>query len=161
MAQQPNVEIVDSDKPRTHLEPGPAGSWRSDKPGLSAGPESLPSGRGFGHAGSDQGWAYVLVDRATLPDDDPRLRVVVLGLVMARASASGRAPVPQDIDAALMLCGFGDDARPELVARRERWLAAVAHDSRPGQTAIGEVDRELITAKPEQIRYAHRLSEKS
>lgn len=120
----------------------------------------MPQGPGFGHAGPDPGWAYTVVRRADLPNDDPRLEAVVVGLVLARSSALGRAPIPEDVDAALILCGYGDDAPPEVVERRERWLAAVAHDNRPGATAVGDIDRELITAKPEQIRFAHRLTDK-
>jgi len=161
MAQQPNVEIGEADRPRSKLEPGSAVSWRSSKPGLSTGPEDIPVGPGFGHAGPDPGWAYQLVRQADLPGDDPRLESVVVGLVLSRASAVGRAPVPEDIEAALVLCGFDDDASSDWVERRQRWLDAVPHDQRPGATAAGEVDRELITAKPEQIRFAHRLSEKA
>jgi hypothetical protein len=47
------------------------------------------------------------------------------------------------------------------VERRKRWLAAAAHDKRPGATAVADVDRNLIVNKPEQIRYAQRLRDKS
>jgi hypothetical protein len=161
MGQQPNVEVTESMLPRTTPAPGAAGAWRAAKPGLSEGPHDIPSGPGFGTAGPDQGWAYGLVDRADLPDEDPRLKSVVLGLVMARAAALGRAPIPTDIAAALMLCGYGEPKNSDLAARRGRWLAAVPHEKRPGATAVGEVDRDLLRAKPEQIRYAHRLSEKA
>ena len=120
----------------------------------------VPVGPGFGQTGPDPGWAHRLVRRAELPDDDPRLEPLVVGLVLARASAFGRAPVPEDIDAALALCGYGDAADSEWVERRERWLAAVPRDKRPGATAVGEVERHLLMARPEQIRYAHRLSDK-
>jgi hypothetical protein len=115
----------------------------------------------FGTPGPDPGWAVKLVAKAKLPDDDPRLRDVVTGLVIARAAAFGRAAVKEDIDAALVLCGYGDESRPELAERRRRWLAATAHDSRLGATAVAEIDPHVITAKPEQIRYAHRLQERS
>ena len=161
MAQQPNVELTEATKPRPTLEPGPAVKWRSSKPGVPSGPDDVPEGGRFGSAGPDHGWAVKLVANAELPDDDERLRSVVIGLVQARAAASGRAPVPEDIEAALVLCGYGDDASDDLVHRREHWLAAVPHDKRPGETAVSEVDRDLIRAKPEQIRYAFRLSEKS
>lgn len=161
MAQQPNVETSGANGPRPKPAPGPATTWRSDKVGVPAGPADVPRGSEFGHAGPDPGWGIRLVREADLPDDDPRLRPVVTGLVLARAAASGRAPVPEDIDAALILCGYGDDPHPDLIERRERWLAAVAHDKRPGATAVSEVDRDLIINKPEQIRYAHRLSEHS
>ena len=160
MAQQPNVESTEAHKPRETLEPGPAVKWRSSKPGVPNGPADVPSGGRFGSAGPDPGWALKLVANADLPSDDPDLAAVVTGLVLSRASASGRAPVPEDIDVALVLCGFTEDASPALVERRERWIAAVPHDKRPGQTAVADVDRELIVANPDQIRYALRHSER-
>jgi hypothetical protein len=159
VAQQPNVEITEATRPRQALEPGPAKKWRSAKPGIPAGPADVPQGAHFGHAGPDPGWALRLVAKADLPSDDPRLESVVTGLVMARASASGRAPVPEDIEVALFLCGYGEDAQPELIERREKWLAAVPHEKRPGEAAVADVDRELIVNKMEQIRYAYRLSD--
>lgn len=160
MAQQPNVERTPATAPRDKPAPGPATSWRSDKVGIPTGPADVPRGSEFGHAGPDPGWGLRLVRDAELPDEDPSLRSVVTGLVLARAAASGRAPIPEDIDAALILCGYSDDApNPELVARRARWLAAAPHDKRPGATAVSEVDRDLIVNKPEQIRFAYRLTE--
>ena len=100
-----------------------------------------------------------MVREAELPDDDPSLRSIVIGLVLARAAASGRAPVPEDIEAALVLCGYGEEAPEELIDRRKRWLAAAPHDKRPGATAVSEVDRDLIVNKPEQIRFAYRLTD--
>ena len=72
----------------------------------------------------------------------------------ARAAALGRAPIPEDLNAALVLCGYGFDAPPEVIERRNRWLAAASHEVRPGETAVAEVDRTLIVGKPEQIRWA-------
>lgn len=159
MAQQPNVESTEAHKPRVTLEPGPSVKWRTSKPGVPAGPADVPSGGHFGSAGPDPGWALKLVANADLPSDDPNLASVVTGLVLARASASGRAPVPEDIEVALVLCGFSEDASAGLVERRERWIASAPHDKRPGQTAVADVDRELIVAKADQIRYALRRAE--
>ena len=153
MGQQPNIEISEAEKPRAVPEPPPARRWRPTKPGLITSPDQVPTGGKFGAAGPDAGWGLRLVAEAELPDDDPRLKGVLAGLVTARAAAFGRAPVPEDIEAGLMLCGYGYEAPSEVMRRRERWLAAVPHESRPGSTAVAEIDRELLTAKPEQIRY--------
>lgn len=161
MAQQPNVELTDAEKPRLVPEPGPAHKWRANKPGVAQGPSEVPRGGSFGAAGPDAGWGLRLLEFTKLPDDDPDLKEVVAGLVMARAAGLGRAPIPEDIEVALVLCGYGDGVSPELVERRKRWLAAAPHDQRPGQTAVSEVDPDLIINKPEQIRYAQRLSEKA
>ena len=158
MGQQPNIEVGDESKPRSGLTPGPAVKWRSNKPGVPSGPADQPD---FSHTGPDPGWALKLVAQTDLPDDDPKLGAVVTGLVLARAAALGRAPVGEDIDAALVLCGYGEEATDEIVERRHRWLAAVPHERRPGETAVSEVDAQLLISKPEQIRYAYRLSEKS
>lgn len=161
MAQQPNVEITEGEEPRPLPQPGPAVHWRSTKPGVPSGPEDVPRGGRFGTTGPDPGWAVHLVRITDLPDDDPRLEQVVIGLVMARAAGMGRAAIPEDIEAALVLCGYGEEPRSDLVERRKRWLAAVPHDKRPGATAVAEVDRDLLMAKPEQIRYAYHLHEKA
>lgn len=159
MAQQPNVEATEATRPKPVLEPGPSARWRSDKPGVPAGPADVPSGSGFGHTGPDPGWALSLLANVDLPTEDKRLESVVIGLVQVRAAACGRAPVPEDIDVALVLCGYGVEASAEILERRERWLQAVPHESRPGETAAGEVDRDLIQAGPEQVRFAMRLSD--
>lgn len=161
MAQQPNVETTEANEPLAKLESGPSVKWRAGKPGVVSDPADVPSGGRFGSAGPDHGWAMKVVAQVELPSTDPALRSVVLGLVQARAAAHGRGAVPEDVDAALVLCGYGEDASPTIVERRERWLLAAAHDRRPGASAVAEVDRDLIAAKPEQIRYALRLSGKA
>ena len=151
MAQQTNVEITAAEKPRTRLEPGPAVKWRSDKPGMSTGPDEVAGGGYFGTTGPDPGWGLKLIAQATLPNDDEHFREVVTGLTLARAAALGRAPVPEDIEVALALCGSGFEAPEQVVARRERWVEAAAHDRRPGATAVAEVDRSLLLETPTRI----------
>lgn len=158
MAQQPNVEITDAERPRAIPQPGVAVKWRADKPGLPVGPTGTPGGGYFGTTGPDHGWGMRLVNQADLPDDDPDLRRVLAGLVMARAAALGRAPVKEDLEVALILCGYDDDPPAELVERRERWLDASPHEHRPGATAVAEMDKETLVMKPERLRYALRHS---
>jgi hypothetical protein len=124
------------------------------------GPADVPRGGKFGLVGPDPGWASKVVGAAKLPDESPALRSVILGLVMARAAALGRAAVPEDVEAALVACGFYEEAPANVVARRKRWIAAVAHDSRPGETAVAEMNRALLIDKPERIRWAQRMVEK-
>lgn len=159
MAQQPNVEITEAEQPRRVLEPGPAVDWRSEKPGIPYGPGDVPQGGRFGTTGPDPGWGVKIVNRAELPDDDPRLRKVVTGLALARAAAAGRAPVPEDIEVALALCGYGVEAGPEILERRKRWLEATAHESRSGETAVAEVSKDLLLDRPDQVRFRLRRAE--
>jgi hypothetical protein len=154
MGQQPNREITEAEAPRKTPEPPPARSWRPTKPGVITSPDQVPRGGRFGAAGPDAGWALHLLSMSELPEDDPNLRGVLAGLMTARAAALGRAPIMEDLEVALVLCGYGFEASPELMAKRERWKAAVHHESRPGQTAVSEVDRELMLNKPEQVRWA-------
>lgn len=159
MGQEPNVELSEADLPRRSLEPPSSKGWRSSKPGIPVGPADVPQGGTFGVIGPDPGWATKLVRRAELPDE-PGLPEVVTGLVMARAAALGRAAVPEDIEAALMLCGYGEEVPAEIMKRRRRWLAAVPYETRPGETAVSEVDRALLVHKPERIRWALRLGDR-
>lgn len=153
MAQQPNVEVTAEELPRATPHPGPAKKAREDKPGIPQGPGDWPRGGAFGVTGPDPGWALRILSQTDLPDDDPRLRKVVTGLMLARSSVLGRAPVKEDIEVALILCGYFDGAPKKLVERRRRWLAAVPHETRPGETAVAEIDRSELVNRPEQIEY--------
>jgi hypothetical protein len=153
MGQQPNIEISDSEKPRQTLQPPAAARWRPDKPGMITAPDQVPSGGAFGYPGPDAGWAYRVIAAVGLPDPQPALRHVVAALMTARASALGRGPVREDLEVALLVCGYGPDADESLVERRLRWLRAVSHDGRPGETAVAEVDPDLLINKPDKVRY--------
>lgn len=161
MAQQPNVEITDAERPRPTPQPGPAVKWRAAKPGVPQGPGDVPSGGYFGNIGPDPGWGLRILEMAELPEDDEDLREVVAGLTLARAANLGRAPVPEDIKVALTLCGYGFEAPKEIVDRRLRWMEATNHDKRPGATAVAEVDRDLLVQSPEKVAYALRRLDKT
>lgn len=153
MAQQPNVEVTADDLPRPTPQPGPAKKAREGKPGIPQGPADWPRGGAFGVTGPDPGWALRILSGTELPDDDPRLRKVVTGLMLARSAVLGRAPIKEDIEVALVICGYFDGAPERLIGRRRRWLEAVPHETRPGETAVAEIDRSELVDKPEQIEY--------
>lgn len=154
MGQQPRIHIAEEAEPRTVLETGPAKRWRAGKPGIPDGPGEWPEGGMFTTTGPDPGYALRLISLIGLPEDDDRLRRVVTGLMLARSAELGRAPVPEDLAVALMLCGYGDGLPGHLVKRRRRWLDAVPHEQRPGETAVAEIDRDLLALTPAQIREA-------
>lgn len=153
MAQQPNVELSAGELPRAVPQPGPAVRARDDKPGIPQGPADVPHSGPFGTTGPDPGYALRLLSKTELPDDDRRLSRVVNGLMLARSSVLGRAPLPEDIEVALILCGYIEDPPKELIERRRRWLEAVPHETRPGETAVAEIDRSVLVNRPEQIEY--------
>ena len=153
MGQQPNIEVTEAGRPRSALQPPAARRWTpSIKPGIPTSPDEVPSGGRFGQTTPDGGWGLRLVNAADLPDSDPHLKAVLAALTIARAGALGRAPVPEDLEVALLLAGYGFDPSEEVIDRRERWKAAVPHEGRPGQTAVGDVEREVIVRKPDEIR---------
>lgn len=156
MAQQPNVEITDAERPRRTPKPGVAVKWRADKPGIPDAPNDIRGGGYYGTTGPDPGWGLKLVNSADLPDDDPDLKKVLTGLVLARAAAWGRAPVREDLEVALVLCGYDDDPPEHVVQSRKRWLDASPHEQRPGATAVAEVDRQILMMTPGEARFALR-----
>ena len=158
MAQQPNVEITAAEQPRPVPHPGVAVKWRSDKPGMPDGPDGTPGGGFYGTTGPDPGWGVKLVNNAELPDDDPDLREVLIGLVLARAAALGRAPVLEDLEVALILCGYDEDPPEWVVERRQRWLRAAPHEQRSGASAVAEVEKVNLIMDPNRLRYALRHS---
>ena len=158
MPQQPNVEITEAERPRAIPQPGIAVKWRADKPGMPDGPNDVAGGGYYGTTGPDPGWGLKIVNNAELPDDDPDLRKVLIGLVLARAAALGRGPVREDLEVALILCGYDEDASAALVGRRKRWLDASPHEQRPGASAVAEVDKTNLVLKPDRLRFALRHS---
>ena len=157
MGQQPNIDINSSDLPRPTPEPGPARRWRPTRPGVIVSPDQMPRGGAFGTPGPDMGWALKLVRAADLPDRSDGLESVLAALMAARASHFGRAPVPEDLEIARILAGFGEGLPAEFVERRGRWVEATAHEPSPGRTAVAEIDVDLLELKPDQLKRRLRI----
>ena len=62
----------------------------------------------------------------------------------ARAAHFGRAPVPEDLQVALTLTGYGHTRSEALDERRQRWVVAAAHEKSPGRAAVAEVGDDLF-----------------
>ena len=153
MAQQPNIELDAADAPRQTPTPDPARRWNPGmRPGVIASPSDKPIGSGFGTPGPDAGWALTLIRRADLDDSSPELEALLAAIMVARASHFGRAPVPDDLEAAMILCGLDDGAHSEHVERGQRWKTAVSHDKPKGRTALAELSNPILTETPARIR---------
>jgi hypothetical protein len=141
------------------MPPASAG-WRANKPGV---PDSPNDPEGFGPyaaVGPDPGWAVKLVRTHDLPDDHG-VPEVVTGLTMTRAALFGRAAVRRDIEAALAILGYGYEPRPEVLETRQRWLADVPGEMRPGELAVAEVDRVVLKETPDHIRWLQSRRDRS
>jgi hypothetical protein len=117
----------------------------------------MPWGGAFGTPGPDTGWALKLVRAADLPERTEGLELVLAALMAARASHFGRAPVPEDLEVAKTLAGFGEGLPADFVERRGRWIEATAHEPSPGRTAVSEILPDLLELKPDQIKRRLRI----
>lgn len=153
MAQQPNIELDPSDRPRPTPKPGAARRWRAEgRPGVITAPDQVPSGPGFGTPGPDTGWAKVLIRRTDLPGLTHGLEKVLTALMAARAASFGRAPTPEDLEVARLVCGLDASLPDSLRERCERWVEATAHDRPIGRTALEDVGIDLLRHEPSVVR---------
>ena len=139
MGQQPNVPVSIQDLPRHTAHPPAPQRWSPDRPGDLSGPDTLPSGGRFGAPGPDAGYALRLVKRATLPGGAHHARDVVAlvaAVVTARAAALGRAPVPADVDAALVLLALDDASAAGA--------AGIAHDHARLRARVSDIPRDRL-----------------
>jgi hypothetical protein len=157
MGQQPNVDIDSSDLPRPIPDTDPPRRWRPTRPGVIVSPDQMPWGGAFGTPGPDTGWALKLVRAADLPERSDGLEFVLAALMAARASHFGRAPVPEDLEVAKILAGFGEGLPADFVERRERWVETTAHEPSPGRAAVAEIQPDLLELKPDQIKRRLRI----
>jgi hypothetical protein len=152
VAQQPNFELDPSDLPRRGLDTSPARRWSAkSKPGVITGPGEVPSGGSFGTPGPDTGWALKII-RHVSPQQDPDAEKVLAAIMAARAASFGRAPIPEDLEVARLLCGMGEGLPLELSARARRWFAAVPHERSKGRTAVAALDPTQLKMKPDELR---------
>jgi len=152
VAQQPNIELDPSDLPRHGLDTAPARRWSAkDKPGVISAPGQVPSGGTFGTPGPDTGWALKII-RHVGGEMETNLESVLAALMSARAASFGRAPIPEDLAVAKLLCGMGEGLPLELSSRRRRWVNAVPHEPSKGRAAVAEVDLDHLRMKPDELR---------
>ncbi len=156
MGHQPNVEIPLSNQPRLVPEPGPPRRWRPTRPGVITAPDQVPKGGNFGRPGPDTGYALSLIRQSDV-QLSPSQEQVVAALMGARTSLLGRAPTASDLAVALVLSGIGDGLPALVVERGVEWADATAHEPSPGQVAVDEVEPDLLTLSPDEVRRRLRI----
>lgn len=141
----------------------PAYRLATSRPWTPSRPADFRSGRraegiGTGTPGPDQGYALRLARRfaGTLTlaegehEDDALAGAVVIAL--RRAASFGRAPVLADIEFALALFGFLDDAPGDLVEERKRLFRGAAHDYWDRRALAASVPEDVLGCTPAEVK---------
>ena len=160
MGQQPNIELEISDLPRPVLAPAAPRRWRPHRPGELHSPDDVPWGGAYGMVGPDTGYALSLVAQREFELADGEVRsnglVAVAAVAGARASHFGRAPMPEDVDIALLILGFAPDGLPAnlvdtMSAERRRRLGGVGHDPSRVHSLVAAIPIDVLGATAEEV----------
>ncbi|MDH5373042.1 MAG: hypothetical protein OEX97_08885 [Acidimicrobiia bacterium] len=157
MGQQPNIELEIDDAPRATHEPGAPTGWKPTRPGEISSPADMPVGGVFGNPSPDTGWVIKLIKQATFDRESGLVEDVVATIASTRASVFGRGPVPDDVEAALIVLGLRADglspaAQEDLNRRRAGWIGRAAHEPVRGRSALEEIGREFLHQTVDEIR---------
>ena len=145
------IPIEDEVRPVQHLDV--ARPWVVHRPGELSRSNRLGQ-RGSGTQGSDQGYALHLAarfdDQLHLSAGEHREDVIIgaVAIALRRAARFGRAPVLADIELALVIFGYFDDAPEELIAVRKTLFAGVAHDDWRQRELAASVNDEVLALSP-------------
>lgn len=120
-------------------------------------PQQMKWGGAFGTPGPDTGYALKIVREADLAERSDALEKVLAALMGARASILGRAPIPEDLEVALIVSGLAANSSATLVERGRRWMEATAHEQSPGRSAVASIDPDLLRHKPDDVRRRLRM----
>ena len=157
MGQQPNIEIDVDHFPRARHEPGASGGWKPVRPGEIGSPQDMPIGGLFGNPSPDTGWVLKLMKNAEFERSSDALESVVAMISSVRASVFGRGPVPEDVEAALIVLGLRTDGLEadtiqRLDEQRARWISKVPHEAVRGRSVIEDIDRAFLHQSLDEIR---------
>jgi hypothetical protein len=157
MGQQPNIEIDADLRPRSRPEPGVSGGWKPGRPGEIGSPQDMPVGGVFGNPSPDTGWVLKLIKNAEFDRSSDAIESVVAMIASVRASVFGRGPVPEDVEAALLVLGLRTDGlEAEMIGRldeqRARWLSKVPHEAVRGRSVLDDIDRAFLHQSLHDIR---------
>jgi len=156
VAQPTFVPVPDADRVRPSIPPPIPTKARTGRPGELRSP-TVPTGRGVGTTGPDQGYALLLAHRLEgslrlAPDEDPHdvgLGVALLG--SRRAALAGRAPCAYDLEVAAGLFGYLADAPPDLVAFRGTLFRGLAHRYDQQRALIDAVPTDALRLTPADV----------
>jgi hypothetical protein len=157
MAQPEYVPIEADDRVRPVERLPVAGAWVQDRPAEIVGNE-VPRGRRFGSPGPDQGYGLKLArqfeGRLKLAPGETADDAVAgcLGVALRRASLFGRAPVVYDVELALGLFGFLDDAPGELVQFRGSRFQSASHHYWDRRGIVDLVPESTLRMNPANVR---------
>jgi hypothetical protein len=157
MTQPTFVPISEADqvRPARHLHV--PGTWMQTRPAELRSPTAL-RGRGVGTPGPDAGFALRLAHRFTgdlrlAPGEDAHDVVEGCALLAARRAALfGRAPSIYDVQVALIVWGFLEDAATDVVDLRRRAFASVSHDYTAQRALVEGVPEESLRLSPDGAR---------
>jgi hypothetical protein len=157
MGQQPNIELDVDHLPRSAPEPGAPSGWKPDRPGEINSPSDMATGGVFGNPSPDSGWVVKLVRQAEFDRSSRVVDDVVATIASARASVFGRGPVPDDVEAALIILGLRDsgldqETRRRLDEKRFAWMSKVPHEIVSGRAVLDDFDRDFLNQSLDNIR---------
>lgn len=138
MPTDPYVPTTLDEEPRQapNLAPGvhmpPSVGWRADRPGdLSS---AQPEGALLGTPGPSTGYALTLANRrrddlCLAPHEDAEDAIAVIAAIaMKRAGALSRAPINEDVEVAMGVLGYSDDALSARWELRAGTVRGAAHE---------------------------------
>ena len=153
MAQQPNIELRDSDLPRPEAGPNPERRWTPDRPGDFSG-TGVPWGGAFGTPGPDAGYALKLAAGRDLVLADHEHRtdanLAVAAVAAARASIASRGPTKVDVDAAIVILGY--DTESDFGSVRAAAIAGAAHQPQRIRRLVAGIPMDVIEDSTDDLR---------
>jgi hypothetical protein len=155
VAQPTFVPVPDADRVRPSIPPPIPLKARTGRPGELRSP-IVPTGRGVGTTGPDQGFALTLAHRlaprlTVAPGEDHHDAEVGVALVGARRAAlAGRAPSIFDLEVAAGLFGLLGGAPDELVALRRQRFFGVAHSYDAQRALVDSVPEPALRLTPDE-----------
>ena len=153
MAQQPNIELRSSDRPRSEGNPDPERRWVPDRPGEFTG-SGVPWGGAFGTPGPDAGFALKLAAGRDLilAENEHRAdaNTAVAAVAAARASLARRGPTKVDLDAAIVILGY--DTESAFGADRAAAIAGSAHHPQRIRRLLAGIPIDVIEYNADGLR---------